>query len=211
MMSANKMLLISGEGKIPSIVYQNALQKMVEVIWVGFRFLHYSREETPHHFMDTLSVASLVHLAKTFHAEYLCFAGKISRSFLFQEKYIETDLKQLRNQLSGYQDDHVLKAIFNEFKCRGLKLISPIEFLSDILTPLGSMTQRIPNEREWLDISYGIELARYLADHEVGQTIVLKRKAVLAVEAAEGTDATIQRGALLGSGNVVEDSTKFFC
>jgi len=68
---------------------------------------------------------------------------------------------------------------------------------------LGNLTHRVPNEIEWNDIRYGLRIARYLADNEIGQTLVLKRKSILAVEAAEGTDETIKRGALIGKGNTV--------
>ena len=202
-MSVDKFLLISGEGAFPSIIYHSALKKKIEVIWVGFQFLHYNIEEVPHHFIDTFSFSSILHLAQTYQVEYLCLAGKVARFYLFQEKYIGNDLSSFLNQLSGHRDDQVLNALFREFDRYGLKLVSPAEFLSHTITPWGNLTKRVPDENEWGDIQYGLKLAQYLADHEVGQTLVLKRKAILAIEAAEGTDETIQRGALLGGGNVV--------
>jgi DUF1009 family protein len=116
---------------------------------------------------------------------------------------IHNDLKQFINQLSGYRDDQVLNAVFQELKQQGIQLVTPVEFLKGHLTPLGNLTHRVPNENEWDDIHYGLTIAKYLADNEIGQTLVLKRKAILAVEAAEGTNETIKRGALIGKGNIV--------
>ncbi|NLJ49380.1 MAG: LpxI family protein [Candidatus Atribacteria bacterium] len=203
MMFIKKLLLVAGEGTIPSIVYRNALEKEIDVIWFGFRFLNYNQQDIPHHLIDEFSINTLLKILETYQTNYLCLAGKIPRSFLFQKDLINDDIKQLMRQLPGYQDDQVLTIIFQKLKQQGIYLISPIEFMKDHLTPLGNLTHRVPNENEWDDIYYGVKIAKYLADNEIGQTIVLKRKAILAVEAAEGTNETIQRGVLFGKGNVV--------
>jgi hypothetical protein len=202
-MSIKKLLLISGQGNLPIFIYQNALKQGIEVVQVGFRFLSYDSSPTPRYFLDTFSFSSIYRLAQELQIDSLCLAGKISRTFLFQEQYIGNDIRHLLSRLSGYQDNQVLEAIFQEFAKHGLCLISPADFLSDSLTPLGNMTRRTPDEKEWEDIQHGSRLARYLVDCEVGQTVILKRKAILAIEAAEGTDKAIQRGAELGGGNVV--------
>ena len=203
MMFIKKLLLVAGEGAIPSIVYRNALEREIDVIWLGFRFLNYNQQDVPHHLIDEFSIHSLLQFMETYQTNYLCLAGKIPRSFLFQKNLINNDLKRLFKQISGYQDDQILTLIFQELKQHGMHLISPIEFMKDHLTPLGHLTHRVPNEIELNDISYGVGIAKYLADKEIGQTLVLKRKAILAVEAAEGTNEAIQRGVLLGKGNVV--------
>ena len=202
-MFIKKLLLVAGEGLIPSIVYQNAREKKIDVIWVGFRFLNYNQSEMPHHLMDEFSIKTLLQFMRTYQTNYLCLSGKIPRSCLFQKNLIHNDLKQFINQLSSFRDDQVLNAIFQELKQQGIQFISPVEFLRGHLTPLGNLTRRVPNENEWEDIHYGLEIAKYLADNEIGQTLVIKRKAILAVEAAEGTNEAIKRGALIGKGNVV--------
>jgi len=202
-MFINKLLLVAGEGSIPSIVYQNALEKKIEVIWVGFRFFHYKQHEEPHHLIDEFSINTLLQFMKTYQTNYLCLSGKFPRSCFFKKNLIHNDLKQFINQLSGYRDDQVLNAVFQELKQQGIQLVTPVEFLKGHLTPLGNLTHRVPNENEWDDIHYGLTIAKYLADNEIGQTLVLKRKAILAVEAAEGTNEAIKRGALIGEGNIV--------
>lgn len=202
-MFIEKLLLVAGEGSIPSIVYRNALENKIDVIWIGFPFLHYNPQEIPHHLVDEFSINTLLQIMETYQTNYICLAGKIPRSFLFQKNLINNDLKQLIRRLSGYQDDRVLNNIFQNLKQRGIHLISPIEFMKEHLTPLGNLTHRVPNENEWDDIYYGVRIVKYLADNEIGQTLILKRKAILAVEAAEGTNETIRRGISFGQGNVV--------
>jgi len=202
-MFIEKLLLVAGEGAIPSIIYRSALEKKIEVVWIGFRFLHYHDQEIPHHLVDEFSLTALLQFMQVFQTNNLCLAGKFPRSFLFQKNHINNDLNTIIKQLSGYQDDQVFNTILQVLKQQGLKLISPVEFLQEHLTPLGNLTHRVPNEIEWNDIQYGLRIAKYLADNEIGQTLVLKRKSILAVEAAEGTDETIKRGALIGKGNTV--------
>ena len=74
-----------------------------------------------------------------------------------------------------------------------VEIVPPLFFLEEYLTPLGKIAGRDPSPQEWEDISYGARIARFLADEEIGQTVVVKRGTVLALEGAEGTDETIKR------------------
>ncbi|MBI2247632.1 MAG: LpxI family protein [Armatimonadetes bacterium] len=85
----------------------------------------------------------------------------------------------------------------------GYEICSPLEFVRDLLTPAGVLTTRQPTDAEWDDIRLGMQIAGTIAELDVGQTLVLKRGVILAVEAAEGTDETIRRAAGLASGAVV--------
>jgi UDP-2,3-diacylglucosamine hydrolase len=79
-------------------------------------------------------------------------------------------------------------------------LISSLSFLSNYLPKESILTQRRPTESEWKDIYFGRDLAKKIAGLDIGQTVVVKQKAILAVEALEGTDVTILRGGLIGQG-----------
>ena len=96
--------------------------------------------------------------------------------------------------------DGLLGAIANVLHDEGIELISSTMFLEPLLARPGVLTARSPNESEQRDIAYGRGVARALAAYDIGQTVVIAAQACVAVEAMEGTDATIARaGAILRS------------
>src|SRR5678815_3646705 len=93
--------------------------------------------------------------------------------------------------------DSLIGAIADELQSEGIKLIDSTHFLQDQLAQLGPLTTRQPDEREQGDIDYGLAIAREIARLDLGQTIVVRSKACVAIEAMEGTDATIRRAGSL--------------
>jgi DUF1009 family protein len=92
----------------------------------------------------------------------------------------------------------LLGAIAKVLGDEGIELISSTSFLEPLLAQAGVLTARAPNEQELQDIAYGREVARAIAGYDIGQTVVIAGQACVAVEAMEGTDATIARaGALM--------------
>ena len=85
----------------------------------------------------------------------------------------------------------------------GIEVASPLEFVRDLLTPEGVLSKRLPTDEEWDDARAGMRIAKTIAALDIGQTIVLKRGVMLAVEAAEGTDQTIRRAGTISDGAVV--------
>lgn len=85
----------------------------------------------------------------------------------------------------------------------GIEVASPLEFVSDLLTPSGALTKRSPTDEEWRDARTGMEAAKTIASLDIGQTLILKRGVILAVEAAEGTDQAIRRAGAIAAGSVV--------
>jgi len=92
--------------------------------------------------------------------------------------------------------------VADELGRAGIELVSSIAHAGDLLPGPGVLTRREPNKRERGDIAFGWELAKAVAGQDVGQSVVIKERAVMAVEAIEGTDAAIRRGAELGNGDV---------
>lgn len=86
---------------------------------------------------------------------------------------------------------------------QGIMVSSPLEFIAHLLVPPGVLTVRAPTEAEWADIRFGVQIGRATADLDIGQTVAIKSGVILAVEAAEGTDATIRRAGTMAHGSVV--------
>jgi hypothetical protein len=96
-----------------------------------------------------------------------------------------------------------MEAVADELQKEGVSLLDCTQFLSGVLVEQGVLTRRGPTTEEWEDIRFGQEVARTVAQLKIGQTVVVKRGTVLAVEAIEGTDAAVRRGAGLGQKGVV--------
>jgi DUF1009 family protein len=128
-------------------------------------------------------------------------AGGVSRTDLLKEgdALYERSMGALRER----RDQTVFVHLTARMRELGLEVVSPLEFIPDLVVPTGVLTRRAPTDEEWDDVRLGMTVARALAAQDVGQTVVLKRGVILAVEAAEGTDATIRRGGAMTSSVIV--------
>lgn len=129
--------------------------------------------------------------------------GKIPLNLLFSR--VKTDLDGLLFylKLKDRRGDTILAGVADVLTAEGITLHDCRRFLSSVVLRKGLLTARAPRVEEQQDISFGRELARAMARLRIGQTVVVKRGTVLAVEAIEGTDAAIRRGGALGNGGVV--------
>lgn len=140
------------------------------------------------------------------------FAGDVTKGEMYSPtKFLRhpPDLRSLRlwRGLPDRRDTTILSAVAGEFASEGIEIVSPLRYLADCLTPEGPITRppqgREPDAREREDIAFGLRIARILADLDVGQSVLVKDKAVVAMEAIEGTDATVRRGGELARGGAV--------
>ena len=94
-------------------------------------------------------------------------------------------------------------AIVDELAKDGIEIVDQTAYLKPLLPPVGVLTKRRPTAEEAEDIRFGFAAAKAIGGLDIGQTVVVKQKAVMAVEAIEGTDACIRRGGELGRGRAV--------
>jgi DUF1009 family protein len=141
----------------------------------------------------------LAFLKKSGVAE-LIFAGKFSRRLL--EENLKFDLKALwmLARLKDRQEDTIMRAITEEIEKLGIKVLSQREILASLVVKKGVYSRRAPTKAQLDDIQFGFEKGKGIAALDVGQSIIVKKKSVLAVEAIEGTDRAIARGGKLCSG-----------
>jgi len=134
-------------------------------------------------------------------ARRVVMAGRVARTDLLERG--DPSFRRLLGESADRRDQSVFVRVAAQLSDLGLTVVSPLEFVPELAAASGVLTRRAPTADEWTDIGLGMAVARALAAQDVGQTVVLKRGVILAVEAAEGTDATIRRGAALASGAVV--------
>ena len=196
--------LIAGYGRFP-LLYADNLRRQ------GYRvFCAAIREETDPGIADRvdelvwLRLGQLGKLLEVFRragVREAVMAGKVHKTRIYQ---LRPDLRavKLLAKAPDFKDDTLLGAVAEELERGGVTLVSSIAHAGDLLPGRGVLTRRAPSEAERGDIDFGWDLAKAMAGLDVGQSVVVKSRSVMAVEAIEGTDAAIRRGGELGGGGV---------
>jgi hypothetical protein len=130
-------------------------------------------------------------------AERVLLAGKVPKAFLWQRPdAVRPDARALRflASLRDRKDDSLLGAVAEILGAEGIAVLSQLEAAPGLVGAAGPLTARPPTDVEWADIDFAWPVARALGGLDVGQSVVVQGRAVLALEAIEGTDAAIARG-----------------
>jgi DUF1009 family protein len=143
-----------------------------------------------------MSLGELSRLIETFQAAGVTravMAGQVKHKQIFSSIRPDWRLAKLLMSLRTRNTDMLLGAVAKVLGDEGIELISSTAYLEPLLAKLGTMTARGPSVDEERDIIYGREVAKAIAGYDLGQTVVVAAQACVAVEAMEGTDATIAR------------------
>ena len=157
-----------------------------------------------------MSLGELSKLIETFQRAGVTraiMAGQVKHKQIFSSIKPDWRLAKLLLSLGTRNTDSLIGAVAKALADEGITLMKSTEFLEPLLARPGVLTRRAPNERELADIAYGREVARQLAQFDVGQTVVIGERACVAVEAMEGTDATILRAGEIMKSLAAEAST----
>lgn len=136
--------------------------------------------------------------------------GKVTKEILYSEGAIVPDWKAVRllASLPNRKDDTIMNAIVVELQKLGIEVMDQTLLIQPLLPEAGVLSKRQPTAEELADMEFGFEVAKAIGGLDIGQTVVVKDKAVMAVEAIEGTDACILRGGTLGKGVIVAKTAK---
>ena len=138
--------------------------------------------------------------------------GKVTKEWLYKD-HVMPDLRAIKllNQLrkQNFKDDTITLAIVDELKKDGISVLDQTKYLKPLMPGPQVFTKKQPTKDQWEDIKFGFDAAKTIGAMDLGQTVVVKDRAVMAVEAIEGTDACIKRGGLLArEGAVVVKTAK---
>ena len=194
----NKTLgIIAGEGKYPVLTAKGAVKEGWKVVVACAKG---NAEETDFKpYSSSITTLKLGQLSKCIEffkqngVTHAIMAGRVKHINIFS---VMPDMRAAK-VLAALRDkraESILNAAINEFKKDGIEFLSSFSFLGDCTVSAGVLTSRVPNEEEKLNIDLGLKVAHTLAELDVGLTVVLSDKAVLAVEVMEGTDECIKRG-----------------
>ncbi len=199
--------LVSGGGQLPLLIARSATERGYKVFAIAHKGETDTSIESCCFSVKWLRLGQLNKLISFFKENGVnaaVFAGTITKTRIFFD--IRPDLRALSlwNRLDGHLDDGILRAVAQELEDEGIRVLSYTGLLKDMLFPSGILTKRAPSRQEEKDIHFGLGIARHIGRLDIGQCVVVKDGAVLAVEAIEGTDETIRRGGRLGGkGSVV--------
>jgi UDP-2,3-diacylglucosamine hydrolase len=200
-MSDTPLGLIAGNGRFPFLVLDAARARGERVIVAAIK------EETepgmteratrdPGVRVHWLSLGELSKLIETFQREGVnraIMAGQVKHKQIFSSIRPDWRLAKLLLSIRTRNTDALLGAVGKVLADEGITLLSSTSYLEPLLARAGVLTKRPPSEEERKNILYGREVALHLAQYDIGQTVVLAESACVAVEAMEGTDATILR------------------
>jgi len=131
-------------------------------------------------------------------------AGQISPRRLFSKEIMQdTQLRKILHEIKDKKADTIFGAIAKKMEESGLVLSNSISLMDEYLPKKGTLTKREPTHGEWEDVHFGFELAKEMGMLDIGQTVAVKERAVVAVEALEGTDNLIRRAGRIARGGAV--------
>jgi UDP-2,3-diacylglucosamine hydrolase len=203
--------LIAGNGRFPFLVLDAARRAGHDVTVIALKEETFpelaelaARPPTaPLHWISIGQLGACVTALKDARVERAVMAGQVKHTKLFD---IRPDwaLGRVLMRLATKNTDSIIAGVADVLRDEGIELLDSTAFLGPLMARAGTLTRRAPTADEQADFAFGYRIADFVAGLDIGQTIVVKSAAVVAVEAMEGTDAVIARaGGLAGAGTRV--------
>ncbi len=148
-------------------------------------------------------VGKVIKFFKKHYVEEAVFLGTITKTRIFRDIFFDFKGLSLWNKIDVKQDDALLRAIAGALLEYGITIIESTRYLTELFFPSGVLTKKKPGKKQREDIAFGWRIAKGIGKLDIGQCVVVRNHTVLAVEAIDGTDATILRGGKLGKEKVV--------
>lgn len=204
--SVEKLGIIAGAGELPVLLAHAAVAHERQPVIIQItksdaqRFAGIACE------LHTYGVGQIQKITRTLlnsGVKEVVIIGKVEKNILLRPFQIDTTTIKILVQNRREKPTTIVNAALNHLESAGLTILAQDQYLHHLLPKPGVLTTRQPTASQWVDIELGISTARQIANMDIGQTVVVKNQIVLAMEAIEGTDATIQRGGNLGRKGVV--------
>ena len=208
-----KIGLIAGNRKFPLAFAQKAKQLGYHIVGIAIKGDTSPRLKNYTDKIYWIKVEQFQKIFDIFKHEgvtKIVMAGQINPRHLFNRRVTENpDVKIILESIKDKKADTVFGYIADSLENSGFELLDSTIFIKELLPKKGVLTQRQPDSREWQDIHFGLEIAKGIGLLDIGQTVAIKNKAVVAVEALEGTDALIRRaGRIAGTGVAIVKVSK---
>jgi DUF1009 family protein len=192
-----KLGLIAGNGKFPFLVLDAARAQGYDVVVAAIQEEAFPEIESHGaaavHWLSLGELSKLIEMFQREGVRRAIMAGQVRHKQIFSSIRPDWRLAKMLLSLTTRNTDSLLGAVAKVLADEGITLEKSTWLLEPLLVKSGVLTEREPSEQERKNIEYGRAVARRLAEHDIGQTVVIAESACVAVEAMEGTDATIER------------------
>jgi len=192
-----KLGLIAGNGRFPLLVLDAARARGLDVVVAAIQEETFPEIEqhgaAAVHWMSLGELSKLIDTFKREGVTRAIMAGQVKHKQIFSSIKPDWRLAKLILSLTTRNTDSLIGAVAKVLADEGITLLDSTSFLEPLLARAGLLTKRAPGDEERKNIEYGRAVARHLAQYDIGQTVVIAESACVAVEAMEGTDATLQR------------------
>ena len=197
MAESDKLGLIAGNGRFPLLVLDAARARGLDVVVAAIQEETFPEIEqhgaAAVHWMSLGELSKLIDTFKREGVTRAIMAGQVKHKQIFSSIKPDWRLAKLILSLTTRNTDSLIGAVAKVLAEEGITLLDSTSFLEPLLARAGVLTKRAPSDEERKNIEYGRAVARHLAQFDIGQTVVIAESACVAVEAMEGTDATIRR------------------
>jgi hypothetical protein len=205
--------LIAGNQQFPFLFARAARDQGYKIVAAGIvgdtsPFLYFSVDQ-----FQYFKVGELKKLFEYFRANTVAeviMAGQVNQDNLFNPAVkLDEEFQALNSALRDRKADTIFTAVADRLNKEGMALLDSTFLLKKYLAPHGTLTKRGPTTSELKDIDFGLTIAKLMGGIDIGQTVVVKEKAIVAIEAMEGTDRAITRGGQIArTGAVVVKTSK---
>lgn len=195
--------LIAGNGDFPFLVLQGARSRGIEMAVIAIReeaSPELERQARRFHWVSLGELGRAIELLHQEGVKNAVMAGQVKHSKIFSSIRPDWKLAKLLFSLPARNTDSLIGAVAQVLEEEGIHLVDSTAFLGPLLPGPGVLTRRAPSEAEAADIAYGREIAGRIAALDLGQTVVVRDRACVAIEAMEGTDETLERAARISGG-----------
>ncbi len=202
----NKQGLIAGDGLLPIELAKNAKQNGMEIVAISLS--SDNRNELKKYCSKVYSfgpgeITKIKESLKSEGIKQLTFIGKVHKGLVIKRPKFDTRAIELIKQAKRLNDDAVMMIIVDELANCGITVLDQTIFIKNLMVPTGILGKHKPTDEQIQDVNYGFWLAKEMGKLDVGQSVVIKDKMIMAVEAIEGTDKCIERGCKYGKKGVV--------
>jgi UDP-2,3-diacylglucosamine hydrolase len=188
--------LIAGNGRFPFLVLQSAREQGLDVVVAAIKEEAFAEIEScgyPVHWLGLGELGKLIRLFRNSGVQKAIMAGQVKHVQIFGSSFPDLTMIRMLAGLKQKNTDSLIGGVAHVLEESGISLIDSTALLNPYLAVPGNLTRRGLNSAEMSDVDYGRPIAHRIASMDLGQTIVVRDRAVVAVEAMEGTDAVILR------------------
>jgi DUF1009 family protein len=196
----DKFGLIAGNGQFPFLVLQSARRQNADMIVAAIKeeaFPEIEKCGLPVHWIGLGQLGKLIQIFKNAGVNKAIMAGQVKHVQIFGSSLPDLTMIRMLAGLKHKNTDALIGGVARVLEESGIHLMDSSAFLKPHMAPEGTLTQRGLNDSESADVKYGRPIANRIAGMDIGQTIVVRDQAVVAVEAMEGTDNVIRRAGTL--------------